>query len=597
MTSLTTTYRINDTNLALRKQFIRLTQEDTGVLASLAGWAEKASARIVKEFYDFQFSFPPTASFFESFGRKRGMSASQLRAHLEQAQRGYFIQIFQEARNGGRFGTDFFEKRLGVGRTHNAIDLPLKWYLSSYATYQDLVRKHLRRDFRWRPALRAKAERAIFTVFNYDTQAVCDAFFYDYLATIGMDLGSVEIAHAEHDLSEHYATLKTVVREALRKTLQVSAQLTEASTQLASSADQAGKATSSAAGAIQQVAKGATDQAQSLNNTSAAMGELTKAIETVAKGSQQQASGIERTSTMVTQVSKATTDVAKSTQTVAASAREAMEAAQNGSKAVSRAIEGMARIRSAVDDAAAKIAGLGQQSAEVGKIVSTIDDIAAQTNLLALNAAIEAARAGDQGRGFAVVADEVRALAVRVTEATKEIAKLIEGIQKGVAESVKATERGAKEVAEGAQLAEQSGATLKSITNSVSAVAQQVEQISAATEEMAASADEMAKSVHSVSSVVEQNSAAAEEMSGNSMNVSKTLESVAAVAEQSSAGAEQASAAAQEISAQVQQVVASSQSLAELAKVLQQATAYFKTLDGGRGGNAARHSAGTPGGA
>ena len=65
-----------------------------------------------------------------------------------------------------------------------------------------------------------------------------------------------------------------------------------------------------------------------------------------------------------------------------------------------KTVEGMGRIRAAVDSASSKIEELGEQSAEIGKIVAVIDDIAAQTNLLALNAAIEAARAGEQGRGI-----------------------------------------------------------------------------------------------------------------------------------------------------------------------------------------------------
>jgi len=63
---------------------------------------------------------------------------------------------------------------------------------------------------------------------------------------------------------------------------------------------------------------------------------------------------------------------------------------------------------------------------KVSSITQRIDEIASETNMLALNATIEANRAGDMGRGFAVVAGEVKLLASQTSQATREIALLVE---------------------------------------------------------------------------------------------------------------------------------------------------------------------------
>jgi len=95
----------------------------------------------------------------------------------------------------------------------------------------------------------------------------------------------------------------------------------------------------------------------------------------------------------------------------------------------------------AAQEASQNVDRLRESSAAIGNVVNLIAQIARQTTLLALNSTIEAARAGAAGRGFAVVASEVKALAVQTQQATEEITKKIEALQKDAAGSVDAVHR------------------------------------------------------------------------------------------------------------------------------------------------------------
>jgi methyl-accepting chemotaxis protein len=95
----------------------------------------------------------------------------------------------------------------------------------------------------------------------------------------------------------------------------------------------------------------------------------------------------------------------------------------------------------AAREASLNVDRLKESSAAIGNVVNLIAQIAKQTTLLALNSTIEAARAGAAGRGFAVVASEVKALAVQTQNATEEITKKIDALQKDATGSVDAVHR------------------------------------------------------------------------------------------------------------------------------------------------------------
>jgi len=198
--------------------------------------------------------------------------------------------------------------------------------------------------------------------------------------------------------------------------------------------------------------------------------------------------------------------VSNNAEASAEAARRALDAAEQGNRAVRDTLEGMQRIRSSVQATAKKIKSLGDRSLEISEIINVINDITEQTNLLALNAAIEAARAGEAGRGFAVVADEVRKLAEHSRSATKDIAALIKAIQAETNEAVVVMEEGTKEVESGATLADQAGRALDAISSVVRQSAELVQEISLASKQQVRGTEGVAHAMQIISNITRQTS-------------------------------------------------------------------------------------------
>ncbi len=229
-----------------------------------------------------------------------------------------------------------------------------------------------------------------------------------------------------------------------------------------------------------------SDQVNDGNN------QVSMSAQSLAHGSIQQASAVEQLSATIDEISEKVMETAQDSQKAKVANDKSQDALTQSNEQMQRMVVAMGNIN--------------EKSAEISKIIKTIDDIAFQTNILSLNAAVEAARAGAAGKGFAVVADEVRNLATKSAQSAKDTASLIE-------ETVSVVEVGneiATSTSESITLAIENANELGSL----------VDSIATASTSQAEGAKQIGIGIAQISEVVQTNSATSEESAAISEELS-----------------------------------------------------------------------------
>jgi methyl-accepting chemotaxis protein len=247
---------------------------------------------------------------------------------------------------------------------------------------------------------------------------------------------------------------------------------------------------------------------ESSGQMAAASHEIASTSHELARNAEGQRTSTDRMASAVTELSASVREVADHVQSSHLRSLAAAKTAVAANASGQAAIQAMDRVEEA--------------TGQMVEAVQVIQDIARQTNLLSLNAAIEAAGAGALGKGFAVVAEEVRKLAERSDNSAREIAALIEGSNRAVAQ--------------GKTTVQQVVQALGTIQADISEVASMSSQIESASGEQAKASEEVARQVELGAEQAVQNASASVELSGTADSnagitdqLSRTSEALAAL--------------------------------------------------------------------
>ena len=477
MTSHAPAAASDENQLTTRLDFMQLDAAARQELRALKPLLDKELPRALDLFYDRLRNVPQVRSFFTSEAHIASAKAAQVK---------HWQSISTAA-----FDDEFMKKVRRVGDTHARIGLNPSWYVGGYALIADTLAKTIIAEF-WPKGMMQRGSAAKSEKAGAAVGAMFKAIFLDMDLAISTYLEALELqrkqAEATREATEKAAALAVSrIGEGLanlsakKLDFRLDADFPETFRKLQVDFN----------AAIEQLSGAMKAVIDSADAIASGSGEIATASDDLSHRTEQQAASLEEAAAALDEITATVGKAADGAKHAREIVLEAKHDAERSSDVVRKAVDAMGRIE--------------RSSAEIGKIIGVIDEIAFQTNLLALNAGVEAARAGEAGRGFAVVASEVRALAQRSAEAAKEIKGLVNTSN--------------HEVESGVKLVAETGQTLARIVSKVAEIDTVVGDIANSSQEQSSGLHEINIAINQLDQSTQQNAAMAEQATAASRSL------------------------------------------------------------------------------
>lgn len=160
--------KLDERELASRRAFFEIGDDDLARLATLRPLAERHSHSFVERLYELILGHPESRSFFPD---------EATIAHVKKMQRQYFLGLF-----GGRCDLVYVEDRIRVGAAHDRVGLAPKWYIGAYGRYLRLLFDQMFQDLA--PVEAQAAFRSVSKMIMFDMSLAIDTYIFANLETV-----------------------------------------------------------------------------------------------------------------------------------------------------------------------------------------------------------------------------------------------------------------------------------------------------------------------------------------------------------------------------------------------------------------------------